>query len=122
MIICQIRAKSHSQTLTGTGAEQYILSAAAKGWVNGYTDGTFKPDQPITRAEFVTLVNNVLMRKVKAENILPDALQFPDLVKGKWYYEAMMEAINSHLYERDEDGYEIWTEIYSPIINDTFIM
>jgi hypothetical protein len=55
------------------------------------------------------------MRKVKAENILPDALQFPDLVKGKWYYEAMMEAINSHLYERDEDGYEIWTEIYSPI-------
>jgi len=115
LIICQIRAKSHSQTLTGTGAEQYILSAAAKGWVNGYTDGTFKPDQPITRAEFVTLVNNVLMRKVKAENILLDALQFPDLVKGKWYYEAMMEAINSHLYERDEDGYEIWTEIYSPI-------
>jgi hypothetical protein len=101
--------------VSGHWAEQYILSAASKGWVNGYADGTFKPDQAITRAEFVTLVNNVLDRKVKTENILPDALQFPDLEKGKWYYEAMMEASNSHTYERNEDGYETWLEIYFPV-------
>ena len=97
-------------------AKEYINSSVEKGWVNGYPDGTFKPNQYITRAEFVTLVNNVLQRRVHTENILPEAKQFPDLVKGKWYYEAMQESINSHLYERMEDNFEIWTEIYQPII------
>lgn len=100
----------------GHWAEKYINSAAAKGWVEGYPDGTFKPDAYITRAEFVTLVNRVLQRRVRAENILPDAKQFPDLLPGTWYYEAMQEAINSHLYERKEDGYEVWLEINFPVI------
>ena len=43
----------------GHWAEKYINSAAAKGWVEGYPDGTFQPDKYITRAEFVTLVNRV---------------------------------------------------------------
>ena len=101
--------------VSGHWAEKYILSAAAKGWVKGYEDGTFKPDQYITRAEFVTLVNNVLERRVHEENILPDAIQFKDLQKGKWYYEAMQEAINSHNYERAADSYEKWTEIFYPV-------
>ncbi|QOX63376.1 S-layer homology domain-containing protein [Anoxybacterium hadale] len=101
--------------VSGHWAEKYILSAAAKGWVKGYEDGTFKPDQYITRAEFVTLVNNVLERSVQEENILPDAIQFKDLQKGKWYYEAMQEAINSHNYERAADGFEKWTEIFYPV-------
>ncbi len=98
----------------GHWAEKYINSAAAKGWVDGYPDGTFKPDQYITRAEFVTLVNRVLERKVRQKDILPEAKQFPDLTLGSWYYEAMQEAINSHLYERQEDGYEVWLEINYP--------
>ncbi|SCZ10403.1 S-layer homology domain-containing protein, partial [Alkaliphilus peptidifermentans] len=95
-------------------ANTYINSAAAKGWVNGYSDGTFKPDKYISRAEFVTLVNNVLGRKVKKEDILPEARQFPDLDESAWYYEAIQAAINSHYYIRLEDGYQIWTEIYYP--------
>lgn len=102
--------------IDGHWAKENINSSSQKGWVNGYPDGTFKPDQYITRAEFVTLVNNVLQRRVHTENILPEARQFPDLVKGKWYYEAMEESINSHLYERLEDTYEKWIEINSPII------
>ncbi len=102
--------------ISGHWAEEYIKSAYVKGWVNGYPDGTFRPDQYITRAEYVTLVNNVLQRRVHAENILPDARQFPDLEKGKWYYEAMEEAINSHLYTRLEDTFEEWTLIYFPSI------
>jgi hypothetical protein len=98
----------------GHWASEHINSAAEKGWVDGYEDGTFKPDDYITRAEFVTLVNNVLNRKVEKENILPDVLQFEDLDESKWYYEAMQEAINSHKYERLENGYEEWTEIYFP--------
>ena len=55
----------------------------------------------------------MLKRKVRKENILSGARQFPDLKENKWYYEAMQEAINSHGYTRDEGGiYEIWTELY----------
>lgn len=98
----------------GHWAKDYINSAWAKGWVNGYPDGTFKPNQYITRAEFVTMVNNVLDRRVKKEHILPNSRIYPDLSESEWYYEAMMEAINSHHYERLEDGYEKWTELYYP--------
>lgn len=100
--------------ISGHWANEYINSAADKGWVNGYPDGTFRPNQAITRAEFVTLVNAVLERRVHAENILEDARVFPDLSESAWYYEAMQEAINSHTYVRLEDGYEEWIEIYYP--------
>ena len=101
--------------ISGHWANKYINSAAAKGWVNGYPDGTYKPNQYITRAEFVTLVNNVLDRRVHKEDILPEARQFPDLLKTKWYYEAMQEAINSHHYVRMEDRFEDWIDIYYPM-------
>ncbi|MFA7533614.1 MAG: S-layer homology domain-containing protein [Tissierellaceae bacterium] len=95
-------------------ANKYINSAAKKGWVKGYPDGTFRPDQYITRAEFVTLVNSVLARRVKKENILPGIREFPDLSPNMWHYENMVEAINSHTYIRLEDSYEEWIEIYYP--------
>ena len=100
--------------ISGHWANKYINSAAQKGWVKGNPDGTFNPDKYITRAEFATLVNNVLERRVHKEDILPGARKFPDLHETDWYYEAMMEAINSHYYERSQDGYEKWTEIYYP--------
>ncbi|MEL7655722.1 MAG: S-layer homology domain-containing protein, partial [Bacillota bacterium] len=102
--------------ITGHWAEKYILSAAQKGWVSGYPDGTFRPDQYITRAEFVTLVNNVLNRDVELGEILSDAKKFSDLEEGKWYYQDMEEAINSHNYERKTNGSENWTKITSPSI------
>ena len=49
------------------------------------------------------------------ENILPDAKTFPDLSPNAWYYEAMMETINGHYYERKPDDYEVWTELMKPI-------
>ena len=101
---------------SGHWAEKYINSAQAKGWIEGYPDGSFKPDQYITRAELVTLVNNVLQRRVHKADILPDVKQFSDLDEDKWYYEALQEAINSHLYTRMSDGYEKWTEIHFPTI------
>ncbi|MFA5575706.1 MAG: S-layer homology domain-containing protein [Tissierellaceae bacterium] len=101
----------------GHWANKYINSAAAKGWVRGYPDGSFKPDQYITRAEFVTLVNSVLDRRVKKEKILPDIREFPDLLPSMWHYENMVEAINSHTYIRLEDSYEEWIEIYYPSLD-----
>ncbi len=102
--------------IAGHWANKYINSAAEKGWVKGNPSGTFEPDRPITRAEFATLVNNVLERRVHKDKILPDSKKFPDLLESKWYYEAMQEAINSHYYNRLEDTYEEWTEIYFPVL------
>ncbi len=99
--------------ISGHWASKYINSAAEKGWVSGYSDGTFKPNQYITRAEFVTLVNNVLKRNVNEEGILSNAKKFPDLTKNKWYYEDMEEAMNSHNYQLSPDNVETWTEIYN---------
>jgi hypothetical protein len=93
----------------GHWAEDYIKSSENNGWINGYPDMTFKPEQAITRAEAMTLINNVLRRKVPTENIHPDAIFWPDISEDDWFYEAVMEATNSHDYIIGEDGKELWT-------------
>ena len=62
----------------GHWAEVYINRAAEIGWIGGYPDGSFKPDQYITRAEAVTLVNNVLGRAPHADYMLDDMIRWPD--------------------------------------------
>jgi len=93
-------------------AEAYIASAAAKGWINGYEDGTFRPDQNITRAEAMTIVNHLLNRKVDAEGLHADAVQWADNIEGAWYYYDVLEATNSHNCEDRAEGVlvEKWTE------------
>ena len=93
----------------GHWAADYITSSENKGWIKGYPDMTFKPEQDITRAEAMTLINNVLERGVPAENIHPDAIFWPDNPETEWYYEAVMEATNSHDYIYEDDGNELWT-------------
>lgn len=100
-------------------ARDYINSAAEKGWIKGYEDGSFRPDQSITRAEFVTMVNNLLNRKVRKDKLLDNLKSYRDLKdEDKWYYTALREALHSHDYEdkRLEDGSEIWTELTNPTI------
>ncbi len=89
-------------------AEKYITSSEIKGWIKGYPDLTFKPEQDITRAEAMTLINNVLGRAVPEENIHPEAMFWPDMKGDDWYYEAVMEATNSHDYIYEEDKDELW--------------
>lgn len=94
----------------GHWAAEYIDRAAQKGWVNGYPDGTFRPDQPITRAEAMTLINAVLGRRTHAENMLNEMNHWPDNAPDAWYYEAVQEATNGHDYERENPtAYETWT-------------
>ncbi|MDR2902941.1 MAG: S-layer homology domain-containing protein, partial [Clostridiales bacterium] len=90
-------------------AIQYINSAAAKGWVGGYEDGTFRPDMNITRAEVVSLVNKMLDRGVVYENIPESIINYTDLDVSHWGYTDIVEASNAHDYERDTQGNEIWT-------------
>ena len=96
----------------GHWAEVYINRAAEVGWINGYTDGSFKPDQAITRAEAVTLVNNVLGRAPHADYMLDDMVTWPDNPKSAWFYEDIQEATNSHDYRWSSGKrYEIWTSL-----------
>ena len=93
-------------------ARENINDAAMAEWINGYPDGTFLPDQAITRAEAVTLVNNVLQRKPHADHMLDTMIKWPDNPEGAWYYEAIQEATNSHDYDLFEDAeYETWTAL-----------
>ncbi len=93
-------------------ARESINDAAMAGWINGYEDGAFRPDAAITRAEAVTLVNNVLQRKPDADHMFDSMIKWPDNPEGTWYYEAIQEATNSHDYDLFEDAeYEIWTAL-----------
>ena len=96
----------------GHWAEPYINRAAEVGWINGYSDGSFKPDKAITRAEAVTLVNAVLGREPHEDHLLSNMIRWPDNPKSAWYYEAIQEATNSHDYDwASNHAYEIWTEL-----------
>lgn len=93
-------------------AREYIERAAALGWINGYEDGTFRPDNKITRAEAMTMINRVLNREPEDEgDLLPDMRVWSDNQPGTWYYLAVQEATNSHDYTRHNAPYEHWTEI-----------
>ena len=96
-------------------AKDEIGVAANKGWINGYPDSTFRPDQYITRAEAMTLVNRVLNRlPEKSEDLLDDVIKWPDNADASvWYYLAVQEATNSHDYsdKSNADKYEKWTKI-----------
>ena len=101
--------------ISGHWAKDYINQAANKGFVNGYEDGTFKPDRNITRAEAVTLVNRTLDRHPDKNHFTKDMLVWPDnMDQTKWYYADMQEATNSHTYQMKENSdktkYENWTK------------
>ncbi|MEL7649808.1 MAG: S-layer homology domain-containing protein [Sedimentibacter sp.] len=104
-----LSSESMMTDIFGHWAEKFITSAEIKGWVKGYPDSTFKPEQLITRAEAMTLINNVLGRKVPKENIYPEAMFWQDITEEDWYFENVMEATNSHDYLYEEDGDELWT-------------
>ena len=96
----------------GHWAEQYIRQASALGWVQGYPDGTFGPDRPITRAEAVTMINRVLRRNPGSKDDLLSGMKvWPDNPEGAWYYLEVQEATNGHEFHRKADGHEKWTVV-----------
>ncbi|MBP3634636.1 MAG: S-layer homology domain-containing protein [Oscillospiraceae bacterium] len=94
------------------GAEE-ISRAYFNCWIEGYPNGTFCPDQDITRAEAMTLVNRVLHRNPEEpEDLLPGMAEWWDNMNEKaWYYLAVQEATNSHDYARKNSDFEYWKEL-----------
>ena len=101
--------------ISGHWAQKYIELAASNGWINGNPDGTFKPNNNITRAETVAMINRVLDRQTKDVSDLLPVSQMTNwsdnMDTAKWYYRDMQEATNNHKAERVGDSiYEKWTE------------
>ena len=108
-----------------TGAANYFNDVSAKywaanaiaicaklGWINGYPDGTFRPDKNVTRAELMAMINRATGRAPKsADAFLPGMKTWIDNTADKWYYLDVQEATNSHSYT--VKGSETWTALTS---------
>ena len=89
----------------------FINSAAAKGWVTGNEEGAFEPGDSITRAQVVTIINRILNRAIRQENIPVDVKGYKDLPKTHWAYSALIEASDTHEYDlTDGDATELWID------------
>lgn len=97
----------------GHWAENAISSAVSYGWMAGYTDGEFRPNGHITRAEMTFFINNALGRGTdKTDNMHAEMKVWKDNTDtDKWYYFAMQEASNSHEYIISENTDEVWKAI-----------
>ena len=101
----------------GHWAQDAITVASRRGWVTGFEDGTFRPNQPITRAETAALVNRMLDRLPEnSDDLLDDMLTWPDNMNvNAWYYLYIQEATNSHYHVMKADGiHETWTQLIEP--------
>lgn len=90
-----------------------VATAYANGWVGGYADGTFHPNQTITRAEAVTILNRVLGRSCDLTFVQANAQaasHFTDVTPGAWYYAAVTEASVDHTFT-ELTGIERWTAL-----------
>ena len=95
-------------------AARYINFAATRGWVTGYSDGTFKPENPITRAEVAAVTCRLLERSADQSYIrshLNELRTFSDMTESHWAYWYAMEAANGHDYTKS-GGSENWNRTY----------
>ena len=101
--------------ITGHWAQKNIELAVGNGWINGYEDGTFRPNNNITRAETFAMINRVLDRQTESvSDLLPTSemnMWSDNLNENAWYYKDVQEATNYHKCDRVGDSvYEKWTE------------
>lgn len=95
-------------------AARYINFAATRGWVTGYSDGTFKPENTITRAEVAAVTCRLLERSADQSYIrshLKELRTFADMTESHWAYWYAMEAANGHDYTKS-GGSENWSRTY----------
>lgn len=79
----------------------YVAAGAARGWLGGYLDGTFRPESSITRAEVVAILNRMCDRQADSDYLTAhsaDLTQFRDLASSHWAYADILEAANGHSY------------------------
>ena len=101
---------SYTDVSTSAWYYTYVAQATTYGWIGGYPDGSFRPNNSITRAEVAVIVNNMLGRDADESYINRNAdelVSFVDLSKNHWAYYTIMEATNPHDYTTSSNG-ESW--------------
>ena len=93
-----------------------INRVGGAGWITGYEDNTFRPNNNITRAEVVAIVNRMLNRKAdKAyvdNNLMRSKHSFIDNLRSAWYFYDIHEAAVGHSFERQPNGVdEKWNRV-----------
>lgn len=85
--------KIYKSDLKNHWAQKYMSIAIANGWLKGYPDGKYRPDDKINRAEFIALINRVLKidKNLNYESI-KDKLP-RDLYSNKWYFKDIVNAM-----------------------------
>ena len=105
------RGSSDFTDINGHWAKAEIERAATLGWIQGYSDGTFRPNNNITRAQAMTMINRVLCRLPEDEDDLLRGMNtWTDCNPGDWCYLAVQEATNSHDFQH-RGVYESWTDL-----------
>ena len=114
MLVRFIRVQNEDCSFTDVSRDYWaygcIATATKAGWIAGYTDGTFRPEQPITRAEAMTIINRVLNRGVNEKSELMNFRAWPDNEPSAWYYYEVIEASNEHEYTGSRPS-ENWTSL-----------
>ena len=98
----------------GHWASGYINTAFAQNWIAGFADGTFRPEQAITRAEVAAIVNRALGRRLQSvDDLLPGMLEWRDNANvNAWYYLYIQEATNTNYHEMKADGiHKRWVQL-----------
>ena len=93
-------------------ASDEIAVCAKMGWINGYPDGSFRPDATITRAEMMAMINRALGRTPEsADDLLSGMKTWRDNANvNAWYYLDVQEATNSHTYTKS-GSHETWKKL-----------
>ncbi|AFZ58285.1 DUF1565 domain-containing protein [Anabaena cylindrica FACHB-243] len=84
---------------TGYWAKTYIEALAAQNIIAGFPDGTFRPNEPVTRAQFATIITKALTPPAKRT-----AIQFRDVNSNFWAYGAIQSAYQSQFVAGYPDG------------------
>ena len=106
--------KSFSDVPSSHWAAKYINFAATRGWVNGYADGTFRPNNSITRAEVAAVTCRLLERNADQSYIrshLSELRAFTDVSESHWAYWYTIEAANGHDYTKSGSS-ETWSRTH----------
>jgi len=105
----QAGKSTHFSDASEHWATDFIAAAEEFGFVDGYEDGTFRPDKYVTRAEAMKIINRTLDRNPHKDQLLDYMITWADNSDtSKWYYADVQEATNSHTYTWDIYGFEVW--------------
>lgn len=104
---------SFSDVAKGNWAYDSIAKASSQGWLSGYPDGTFRPNNKINRAEVTSITNRMLGRKADLDWIVKNpgqVVSYKDVDKDAWWYGDIMEASNGHDYDKAGKA-KVWTRL-----------